>query len=68
MLPRTWMEAYINFLLRFRWPVMIVAVVRPAGSAPAPPTHRFTTLIDIWPCPARGVICPPPRVNLVRSK
>src|SRR5215813_4220154 len=23
MLPRSWMEAYINFLLRFRWPVMI---------------------------------------------
>src|SRR6266849_1945162 len=24
MLPRSWMEAYINFLLKFRWPVMIV--------------------------------------------
>src|SRR5215510_8088296 len=24
MLPRSWMEAYINFLLRFRWPVMIL--------------------------------------------
>src|SRR5262245_33536697 len=27
MLPRTWMEAYINFLLRFRWPVMIVVTL-----------------------------------------
>ncbi len=23
MLPRSWMEAYINFLLKFRWPVLI---------------------------------------------
>src|SRR5262245_3178527 len=24
MLPRSWMEAYINFLLKFRWPVLIL--------------------------------------------
>src|SRR5712691_4103319 len=24
MLPRSWMEAYINFLLKFRWPILIV--------------------------------------------
>src|SRR5262245_34834982 len=23
MLPRSWMEAYINFLLKFRWPIVI---------------------------------------------
>jgi predicted RND superfamily exporter protein len=27
MLPRSWMEAYINFLLKFRWPVMIVVTL-----------------------------------------
>lgn len=27
MLPRTWMEAYLRFLLRFRWPVLAAAFV-----------------------------------------
>lgn len=26
MLPRTWMEAYLRFLLRFRWPVLVAAL------------------------------------------
>lgn len=26
MLPRRWMEAYIRFLLRYRWPVLAVAL------------------------------------------
>ena len=25
MLPRTWMEAYLRFLLRFRWPVLAIS-------------------------------------------
>jgi len=27
MLPRSWMEAYINFLLKFRWPVLIFVTI-----------------------------------------
>src|SRR5262245_58991806 len=27
MLPRRWMEAYIGFLLRYRWPVLTLALV-----------------------------------------
>jgi len=27
MLPRSWMEAYLNFLLRFRWPILVVLTV-----------------------------------------
>src|SRR5919204_5696001 len=27
MLPRSWMEAYVRFLLRYRWPVIALSVV-----------------------------------------
>ena len=50
MLPRSWMEAYINFLLKFRWPVMIVVtVVTVLLSYNLKDMRVYTNFFDLYP-------------------
>jgi predicted RND superfamily exporter protein len=50
MLPRSWMEAYINFLLRFRWPIIIVLTIMTLGLAYQLGHMRvYTNFFDLYP-------------------
>ena len=40
MLPRRWMEAYVHFLLRYRWLVIALSCVITLFSAITSPTQR----------------------------
>ncbi|MBI3798915.1 MAG: MMPL family transporter [Deltaproteobacteria bacterium] len=50
MLPRSWMEAYINFLLKFRWPIIIVLTIMTLGLAYQLTYMRvYTNFFDLYP-------------------
>src|SRR6266851_9486615 len=50
MLPRSWMEAYINFLLRFRLPIVIVlAILTLFLGYHALSMRVYTNFFDLYP-------------------
>ena len=50
MLPRSWMEAYINFLLKFRWPVLIfVTAVTLLLGYNLKHMRVYTNFFDLYP-------------------
>lgn len=50
MLPRSWMEAYIHFLLRFRWPVIVVlAIMTIFLGYYAVEMRVYTNFFDLYP-------------------
>jgi uncharacterized protein len=50
MLPRSWMEAYINFLLKCRWPIIIVLTIMTLGLAYQLGHMRvYTNFFDLYP-------------------
>jgi len=50
MLPRSWMEVYINFLLKFRWPIVIVLTIMTLGLAYQLEHMRvYTNFFDLYP-------------------
>ncbi len=50
MLPRSWMEAYIHFLLRFRWPVIVVlAMMTIFLGYYAVEMQVYTNFFDLYP-------------------
>src|SRR5262245_23468128 len=50
MLPHSWMEAYINFLLRFRWQIIIVLTIMTLGLAYQLEHMRvYTNFFDLYP-------------------
>ncbi len=50
MLPRSWMEAYLRFLLRFRWPVLVVLSMATLFlSYYAIEMRVYTNFFDLYP-------------------
>src|SRR5262245_34681680 len=50
MLPRSWMEAYINFLLKFRWPVLaVLSITTIFLGYYAAEMRVYTNFFDLYP-------------------
>ena len=50
MLPRSWMEAYLRFLLSFRWPVLVfLTVMTLILSYYAAHMRVYTNFFDLYP-------------------
>lgn len=50
MLPRSWMEAYLRFLLKFRWPVLaVLTVMTIILSYYAAQMRVYTNFFDLYP-------------------
>src|SRR5215510_1067351 len=50
MLPRSWMEAYLRFLLKFRWPVLVVLTLMTLFlSYHAVEMRVYTNFFDLYP-------------------